>query len=284
MILLADSGSTKTSWLCYHLSSKEKMTFTTLGINPIIHHQEDIIRIISENKDLIALGNQIKKIYFFGAGCSSNSRNEIAKNAMQTIFNQAEIQIDEDMVAAGISICGGEKGIACILGTGSNSILYDGQNWHNSNAGIGFILGDEGSGAYFGKLLLRDFLYQTMPNEIYQYIKDNYKLTKDDIFSKVYKMPSPNRYLASFAPVLSEFRENDYCQMMLQNGFTEFFDYHITCFDDYKNMPVGFVGSIAYIFQDEIKNVAKSFDVQLGKFIKEPIDGLLDYYINKNYI
>ena len=281
MILFADSGSTKTNWILHNTKTNEKIFFGTLGINPIVHHHQNIIEILSQNKELISFGKSVKKIYFFGAGCSSNDRNILAKNAMQEIFSDAEIFIDEDMIAAGISVCGNQKGIACILGTGSNSVLFDGEKWHNSNGGIGFILGDEGSGAYFGKTILRDFLYENLPKEIHQHIQEKYTLQKDDIFFNVYKNISPNRYLASFAPVLSAFRNTDYVQLLLQKGFTEFFDFHVTCFDDYKTMPVGFVGSIAINFKEEIEKIAWNFDVQLGKFVTSPIDEVARYYINQ---
>jgi N-acetylglucosamine kinase-like BadF-type ATPase len=278
MILFADSGSTKTNWILYNTKSGEKTHFSTLGINPVVHHNADIVHILQQNKELCALGKDIATMHFFGAGCSGNDRNMLAKNAMKQIFPHADIFIAEDMIAAGIAICGGKKGIACILGTGSNSIYFDGEQWQTSNAGIGFILGDEGSGAYFGKLLLKDFLYERLPSEIYLYLKDKHKLTKDDIFFNVYKNISPNRYLASFAPLLSEFRNTDYVQSLLQKGFTNFFDFHVTCFAEYQTVPVGFVGSIAIHFKEEIEKAAQQFDIQLGKFVKSPVDEVADYY------
>jgi N-acetylglucosamine kinase-like BadF-type ATPase len=281
MILFADSGSTKTNWLLYNEKTQEKVYFDTLGINPIIHHHQEIIDIISKNEVLISFGNQINTIRFYGAGCSSADRNLLAKNAMQNLFPKAEIFIDEDMIGAGIAICGEQEGIACILGTGSNSIYFDGQQWHTSNAGIGFILGDEGSGAYFGKLILRDFLYQKLPPEIETELKEKYHVEKNEIFHRTYKAMSPNRYLASFAPILSAFRDTDYVQLLLQEGFTAFFDYHISCFSNYQKIPVGFVGSIATNFKTEIEKVAWNFDVQLGKFVSKPIDEVAHYYIEK---
>ncbi|QQR98023.1 MAG: N-acetylglucosamine kinase [Sphingobacteriales bacterium] len=280
MILFADSGSTKTNWLLYNTKTKEKLHFDTLGINPIIHHHQEIIDIISKNEVLVSFGMQIKTIHFFGAGCSSIERNLLAKNAMHNIFPKADIFIDEDMIGAGISICGNQKGIACILGTGSNSIYFDGQKWHESNGGIGFILGDEGSGSYFGKLILRDFLYQKLPHEIEHELKEKYHAEKNEIFHKTYKAISPNRYLASFAPILSTFRATEYVQLLLQEGFTSFIDYHVCCFPNYQEVPVGFVGSIASNFQSELAQVAWNFDIQLGKFVSQPIEEVANHFIS----
>lgn len=281
MILFADSGSTKTSWLLYNEQTKERKYFETLGINPIIHRYEEIDQKIRINTDLIAVANQVSHVHFFGAGCSSIERNNLAASALKSIFINAIVEIDHDMKAAAYAVCGKEPGIACILGTGSNSIFFDGNNLVESYAGIGYILGDEASGAYFGKTILRDFLYHLLPEEIEQHLLKEYKLEKNTIFQLVYKDASPNRYLASFAPVLSLFRNTDYAQVVLQRGFTEFFDFHVSCFQDFQTYKIGFVGSIATQFQLELQKVADDFECTLGKFVSNPIDDIADYFIAK---
>jgi N-acetylglucosamine kinase-like BadF-type ATPase len=185
------------------------------------------------------------------------------------------------MKAAGVAVCGGNPGIACILGTGSNSIFFDGENWHDSKVGIGYVLGDEGSGAFLGKHLLRDFIYGTLPPELEQYLKETCRLDKDVILENVYKKPSPNRYLAGFAPVLSEFRHTPYVQQLLHFSFTEFFKYGVTTYKNYQNYPVGFVGSIAKHFEEELNRVADEFGCRLGKFVQRPIDDIAEYFISK---
>ena len=281
MILFADSGSTKTAWLLYDKVTKTKKYFETVGINPIIHHHEEIYQKIFSNSELISIADKVNEIKFFGAGCSSPERNRLAEAALKSIFINANIEIDHDMKAAAYAICGNESGIACILGTGSNSIFFDGETLVESYAGIGYILGDEASGAYFGKTILRDFLYHLLPEEIEQHLLSEYKLEKNTIFQLVYKEASPNRYLASFAPVLSKFRETDYAQVVLQKGFTEFFDFHISCFEDYQEYPIGFVGSIANTFKPELQKVADEFECTLGKFVTNPIDDIADYFLAK---
>ncbi|MBK9328736.1 MAG: N-acetylglucosamine kinase [Sphingobacteriales bacterium] len=282
MILFADSGSTKTSWLLYDKNDRSRKYFETLGINPIIHHHEEIFQKVYSIAELVAVADKVEEIKFFGAGCSSPERNKLAQAALKSIFTKATIEIDHDMKAAAYAICGNEPGIACILGTGSNSIFFDGTNLVESYAGIGYILGDEASGAYFGKILLRDFLYHLLPVEMEHYLLTEYKLEKNTIFQLVYKEASPNRYLASFAPVLSKFRETDYVQVTLQRGFTEFFDFHVSCFENYQDYPIGFVGSIANSFKVELKKVADEFECHLGKFVQRPIDEIADYFISKS--
>ncbi len=282
MILFADSGSTKTSWLLYDKKNDSRKYFETLGINPIIHHHEEIFQKVYSNADLVAVAENVAELKFFGAGCSSPERNKLAQAALKSVFTKANIEIDHDMKAAAYAICGNEPGIACILGTGSNSIFFDGLNLVESYAGIGYILGDEASGAYFGKILLRDFLYHLLPVEIEQYLLNEYKLEKNTIFQLVYKEASPNRYLASFAPVLSKFRDTDYVQVTLQRGFTEFFDFHVSCFENYQDYPIGFVGSIANNFKEELQKVAIDFECTLGKFVQRPIDDIADYFIGKS--
>lgn len=281
MILFADSGSTKTSWLLYDDTTKSRKYFETLGINPIIHHHEEIYQKVFSNSELVAIAPKVTEIKFFGAGCSSTERNNLAASALKSIFANATIEIDHDMKAAAYAICGNQPGIACILGTGSNSIFFDGETLVESYAGIGYILGDEASGAYFGKTILRDFLYHLLPEEIEQYLLTDYKLEKNTIFQLVYKEASPNRYLASFAPVLSKFRDTDYAQVVLQKGFTEFFDFHVSCFENFQEYTIGFVGSIANHFKPELEKVANDFECTLGKFVTNPIDDIADYFISK---
>ncbi len=281
MILFADSGSTKTSWLLYDDVTASKKYFETLGINPILHHEAQIIQIVEANKALTLNADAITEIKFFGAGCSSLERNKLVEAALSSVFKKSSIIIDHDLKAAAYAICGDEPGIACIMGTGSNSVFYDGQDMIESYAGIGYILGDEASGAYFGKIILRDFLYHLLPEEIEHHLIEAYQLEKNKIFHSVYKEASPNRYLASFAPVLSKFRNTDYAQVILRQGFTEFFDFHISCFENYQEYPIGFVGSIANTFKEELTSVAEDFECNLGRFVKNPIDEIADYFIQK---
>ena len=164
MILFADSGSTKTSWLIFNPINGEKKIYETLGIYPTTHSKAEIVQKIASNQELLKLANQIQTITYFGTGCSSKERIGLVESALRDVFTQAKsIAVDHDVKAAAIAVCGKEPGIACIIGTGSNSVFYDGEKLTDSYAGIGYILGDEASGAYFGKLIIRDFLYHLLP-------------------------------------------------------------------------------------------------------------------------
>lgn len=281
MILFADSGSTKTSWLLYDPQNLSRQYFETLGINPVVQNHHEINAIVQQGEALLRHRDAVGAIHFYGAGCSSVERNAIVADVLRHIFKQAQVYIDHDMKAAGLAVCGGQPGIACILGTGSNSIFFDGELWHDSKVGIGYVLGDEGSGAYLGKQLLRDFIYGILPPEIGNVLKDEHRLTKDGILENVYKKPSPNRYLAGFAPVLSTFRQTEYVQQLLHGSFTDFFKYGVTPYPDYQQYPVGFVGSIARYFDTELIRVTEAFGCRPGKFVQRPIDDIADYFIDR---
>lgn len=281
MILIVDSGSTKTDWLAIDTKTMEQLPFETIGFNPMIQTQSFIENEISLNNSLTKLGNKIQKVYFFGAGCSTEANNEKVKNALQSNFPIAQIFVDHDLNGAIIALCQGEPGIACILGTGSNSVYFDGSEQHKKVPSLGYILGDEGSGAYFGKQLLKDFLYLNLPPEIDNFLKNERFIKKDIILKKLYSEPNPNRYLASFGPVFSQFRQTPYVQKVLLEGFDTFFQIHILCFENYKTLPISFVGSIALNFRTELEIIAKKYDATIGNFVQKPIQAIAQYYLNK---
>ena len=280
MILIVDSGSTKTDWLAINTKSMEQFSFETIGFNPMIQTEEFIQSQISLNKDLINLNSDIINIYFFGAGCSTSENNNKVINALKANFPTSNILVDHDLNGALIALCQGNPGIACILGTGSNSIFFDGVHQQKKVPSLGFILGDEGSGAYFGKQLLRDFLYGNLPNEIFNYMSIELDLNKDIILQKIYGEPNPNRYLASFAIILSHFRQTDYVQKLLLEGFNSFFQIHILCFEKYREIPLNFVGSIAINFKSEIEIIANKYQCKIGRFVQKPIQAIAEYYLS----
>jgi N-acetylglucosamine kinase-like BadF-type ATPase len=280
MILIVDSGSTKTDWLAIDTQTKEQIPYETIGFNPMIQSQSFIQEQISLNISLASQREHIQKIYFFGAGCSSEVNNEKVKNALKTNFPIAQIFVDHDLNGAIIALCQGEPGIACILGTGSNSVYFDGFSQHKKVPSLGYILGDEGSGSYFGKQLIKDYLYLNTPSEISDYIQNELNITKDIVLKKIYSEPNPNRYLASFGPVFSKFRKTSYIQKVLLEGFDTFFKIHVLCFENYKTLPISFVGSIALNFRTELETIAKKYDAKIGNFVQKPIQAIAQYYIN----
>jgi glucosamine kinase len=283
MLLIADSGSTKTDWVFCNTENGVIKIVSSVGFNPIVQSENFIREKINETFKDIPEVQIVTHIYFFGAGCSSSSRKNIIKVILKKVFRNAIIEVDHDMKAAVIATCGDEPGFACILGTGSNAVFYDGKNIIEPKGalGIGYILGDEGSGSAIGKILLRDFLYQQMPEKLYHYFKENLKLEKDIIFKNVYQLPNANTYLASFTKEIFDFRELDYVQALIKTVFTDFFNYNIIPYSQDKEYPIHFIGSIALHYEKELNEVAETFQLKIGKIIQKPIDQIVSYYIDK---
>jgi N-acetylglucosamine kinase-like BadF-type ATPase len=281
MILVADSGSSKTDWLL-SAPGQENRAFKSAGLNPYFLTEKEIVKIIQEQvPDMIALGNQITEIYFFGAGCSSPDRHEIVSNAISTLIPNAYISVDSDLLGSAYATCGHEKGICCVLGTGSNISFFDGEDIHDGQHGLGYALGDEGSGTWFGKAMVTDYLYGNMTGGINSRFKNNYNLTKEDVIKNVYQKARANSYLASFSKFLSEIRETEYAQSLLLRGFQEFVDTNIKSYPQYDKFKCHFVGSIAYVFSNELKAVCDQNGVHVGKIIRQPITDLLEFILKR---
>ena len=282
MILVADSGSSKTDWLLSDTESEPK-AFRSVGLNPYFLNQQEITKILQEQiADLIPYAPQISEIYFFGAGCSSPDRHEIVSNALTALFPKSYISVDSDLLASAYATCGREKGFCCILGTGSNISFFDGEEIHDGQHGLGYVLGDEGAGTIIGKTLITDFLYGRMPADISTLFNDAYHLDKEVVIKNVYQRPSANTYLATFSKFLFDIRDTAYVQDLLRNLFQEFVDTNVKSYPQYNKFKCNFVGSIAYVFADELKAVCEANDVHVGKIIKQPINDLLEFIIERN--
>lgn len=274
MILVADSGSTKTNWLVSNAPVME-----TIGFNPFFHTSEAIYEQLTLNADLEKVRTQVKKVYFYGAGCSSPERNGIVQKSLKKFFTGAEIYVDHDLKAAALATYDGRKSIACIIGTGSNACLYDGTDIDNTvSRGMGYILGDEASGSYFGRRLLTAFLYKELPKGTYELMLSQYALTKENILWAVYNEPHANVYMARFAKVLTMSPDRDYIETLVYNGFRDFFQHNVTCFEGYQSYPVHFVGSIAFHFKDLLGRVAAEYGCELGNVDRQPIFKLLEWH------
>ena len=277
MILIADSGATKTDW-CLGEKTTDARVIQTQGINPFHQSAEHIYKVLTEEL-LPQLGeeNHITHIHFYGAGCTPE-KSVIVKEQLQALFLDADIDVQSDLLGAARSLCGKEQGIACILGTGSNSCLYDGEKIIANVSPLGYILGDEGSGAVLGKRLVGDCLKHQLPEHICQAFLNETGLTPADIINKVYRQPQANRFLASLTPFLSAHREEQEIHDLLIDCFTEFFKRNVMQYA-YEGTEVHFTGSIAWYFQEEVKEAAESLGIRTGKFIKSPIHGLINYHL-----
>ncbi len=276
MLIIAESGSTKTNWL-----TENNELIETIGFNPLFFSSENIFDEMTKHKQLQAIRNKCTQVFFYGASCSSDERKQIVRVALQKYFTEANtINVDHDMTAAAYATCNSEPGIACILGTGSNSCFFDGKKIleDGPTLGLGYILGDEGSGAYFGKKLLARFLYKELPEATTKILKEEYGLEKNKIYDAVYKQPHANVYLAGFAKVMTDSPDEEYMARLAEEGFTEFFEHNVCCYANYKQYPVHFVGSIAYFFKSSLQKAAARFDCCLGVVEKNPVYRLMEWH------
>ena len=274
--IIADSGATKCQWTL--ILGKEKKSITTIGISPYFLSEEQMV-------DTIVTGFQkkvdpqiIDAIYFYGTGLSNPKNVAAIKKALKKVFKNATLDIQTDLVAVARATCQTKKGVACILGTGSNTGYYNGKVIAKNSPGLGYVLGDEGSGAYLGKKVLQYYLYKTFDEELMLSFESKYKLSKDQILDAVYKQPLPNRYMASFSTFLSEHRGHYMIENIIEDGLNDFFFTHLNKLNESWLYPIHFSGSIAYVFKDVIKQLATGYELEVGKIIKSPMDGLIEYH------
>lgn len=277
MHLIVDSGSTKSDWVLLKGSTNE--SFNTMGLNPYFHSEETVYDAIAENLNLFNYRNEVTHVFFYGAGCSSEKLNQIINGGLTRVFTKAEIVVDHDLKACAFATYEKEPSISCIIGTGSNSCFFDGENVIEEVPALGYILGDEGSGAYFGKKLVADYLYHRLPKRINDALKNDMKLTKEEIVRRVYMEANANVYLASFMRFIFEYSDDTFIKEMIFNGFKEFVKVHVCCYQDYQKYKVHFIGSIAYLFKDQLSDACDFYKVEMGQVIRKPIDGLIDYHL-----
>jgi N-acetylglucosamine kinase-like BadF-type ATPase len=276
MRLIADSGSTKTAWKLIEATGKSK-DMKTFGLNPFFRTEDEIYEEV-KNTLLPETGTEISEIYFYGAGVVNEEKGNIVKNALARIYPRATVEAQSDVVGAARALFGNSAGIACILGTGSNVCLYDGEKITGGVSPLGFILGDEGSGAVMGRKLLGDYFKEVMPVSLREKFTEQFNITREEALNRVYRGEKPNQFLAQFTPFLSENADSAYCHEFVQRNFMEFFERNVTKLPDYSELPIGFVGSVAWYFSNILNNTAKSFGFGKTTIIKDPIDGLEKYY------
>jgi len=276
MKLIADSGSTNTAWKLIGNSGEVK-NIQTSGINPFFRTEEDIFQELAQFL-LPETGTGIQEIFFYGAGIINAEKGDIIRRALIRIYPEARIETYSDVLGAARALFGNRAGIACILGTGSNVCMYDGEKITGGVSPLGFILGDEGSGAVMGRKLLGDYFKEVMPIRLREEFAEQFNLTRDEALNRVYRSEKPNQFLAQFVPFLSEHADSAYCHEFVQQNFMEFFERNVSKLPDYTKYPIGFVGSVAYSFSQILNNTASYFGYEEITIIKEPIDGLEQYH------
>lgn len=284
MLLIADSGSTKCDWMLIK-ENEEAQSFSTMGFNPFFHNEAIISNAIRQNTEMISFAEQVTMLFLYSAGCSSKDLKMVVERALKSVFPNAQIYVDHDLVGAAFATWDENPAITAIIGTGSNSCYFDGDivKQANPGLGLGYILGDEGSGSYYGKILLRKYLGNDLPDELYNTLRNDYKLSRDVIVENVYMKPHANVYLASFMKVLSDNRTNSWVNDLVNDGMKLFLSSHVACYKNYQRVPTHFIGSIAYHFEDNLRFAAAPLGVNVGTIIKKPIFGLVNYHLKNHF-
>ncbi|MDZ7606949.1 MAG: N-acetylglucosamine kinase [Cyclobacteriaceae bacterium] len=279
MILIADSGSTKTDWRLMD-GSREITRIQTKGFNPYYQQLGEMTAEVEGSLSPYVESELVDTIFFYGAGCSTAERQKKISDALKPSFRKAAIFVYSDLLGAARALSGNKPGIVCILGTGSGSCRYDGEKIAENIPSLGFILGDEGSGAWLGKKMVTDFLRGHMPENCMELIRKELLIDKEIILEQVNHKPMPSRYLASFAKFISEHIDQTYFYKLIFDSFTAFAENYIIRYDHYAETKCHFVGSVAYYNQEILENVAKYNGFSIGNIIKSPIDGLTSYHSN----
>ena len=279
MILVVDSGSTKTDWISIDDKGSVLFSTQTLGLNPQVLSSEILNERIINNYDLYQNRKEVTKLFFYGAGCGVSSSKKRIDKIFREIFSNAELDIKEDTYAAVYSAFKpGDSSIVCILGTGSNCTYYNGKDIEQRVVSLGYILMDEASGNFFGKQLIRSYYFREMSEEHSSAFENEFDLDPDTVKENIYRKENPNAYLATFAKFLIDRKNHPIMKGIIRNGLKRFIEHQILQFDNCKEVPIHFVGSISFYLQDEIKDILADYELTIGRIIKRPIDGLLNHH------
>jgi N-acetylglucosamine kinase-like BadF-type ATPase len=277
-ILLADSGATKCEW-CLADSKKRTKTVKTQGISPYFLNTGQIERILREELLTGFKKTQVDAVFYYGTGVNNPENVKIVKKAISHVFPGAKVEVTYDLMAAARGLCGHSKGMACNLGTGSFACYYDGRKIAKLSAGIGYVLGDEGSGAYLGKKVIQYYLYNTFDEELRYKFDEKYHTDRAAILENVYKKPMPNRYLASFTLFLAENRNHFMVENIIEDGLNDFFFTHLCKYNESWKLPIHFTGGVAYAFRDVVIELCHSYQFEPGVIMRTPMEGLVKYHV-----
>ena len=282
MIAIADGGSTKTNW-CLINEFGRKILFNTEGYNPYFSKEDYIVQSLNESLPDHLEKDKLTEVYYYGAGCSTEENVNIVKRAMEQVYPNATVYVGHDLLAACRALLGDESGFAAILGTGTNTCIYNGKDIELNIDSLGYFLGDEGSGSYIGKRILSDYMKGFMPKKLLKTFYETYKLTNEDILDHIYNKPLPNRFCAGFSKFIYDNSKGfeDYTYATVDYAFTAFFDNLVTHYPDYKKYTLNCVGSVGYSFRDILSVVSNRYEMGIGKIIRSPIDDLVAYHLRK---
>jgi N-acetylglucosamine kinase-like BadF-type ATPase len=280
MKLLVDSGSTKADWIAIDENGKVLFTTQTLGLNPEVLDKEEIISRLDDKFDISHNKLKATDLYFYGAGCGTERMKKFLSDVFKEYFPNAVINVHEDTYAAVYATTPkDQEAIVCILGTGSNCSFFDGKTLHQKVQSLGYIAMDDGSGNRFGRHLLRGYYFNKMPKELASEFEEEYNLDADYIKENLYKEANPNAYLATFAKFIIKHKDNEFCKKIIRKELKAFTKNYIMQYENCKEVPVHFVGSIAFYLKDELESVLSKYEIKIGNVLRRPIDGLIAYHI-----
>jgi N-acetylglucosamine kinase-like BadF-type ATPase len=277
MKLIVDSGSTKADWVLIQADGS-RLDFASAGINSMTQSSDTILSIISGIHHLLAVSNQVHEVFFYGAGCSKGETREIVEAVLASVFSNAVVKVDTDLMACALATYNNEPMISCILGTGSNACYFDGNSIKQKIPALGYVLGDEGGGSYFGKQLLKAYFYETLPEDLRVQFDKTYSLQIQELLKNVYREPSANRYLASFTQFIGDHKMHPYIKDIVATGLQIFLKNFVCCYNNATQVQINFVGSVAYCFQDELRNAGKEIGLSIGSIFQKPIEGLVAFH------
>ena len=280
MILIADSGSTKCSWALCDEGGNIVFECNTIGFNPYFIDENNILKNLNQS-ELVEHIDSIKNVIFYGAGCSDTEKNKIIEGPLQLFFKNAKVSIKHDIDAACYAMYNGNPNITCILGTGSNSCFYDGYSIFENAPSLGFLLGDEASGNYFGKKLLTLYFNKALPKDLSRKFEEGFETNLPIVKENLYGNNRANVYLSKYFPFVSENKNHTMIKDLIYNSLDEFFNLHVCCFKNHTEVEINFIGSVAYFLSDEIKIIAKKYNCKVGDIIKDPIYNLVDFHFDK---
>ncbi len=280
MKLLVDSGSTKADWIAIDENGKVLFTARSLGLNPEVLSKEEIIKRLNDKFDISHNKDKATSLYFYGAGCGTDRMKNYLGDAFKSYFTNADVHVYEDTYAAVYATTPkDQEAIVCILGTGSNCSYFDGKRLHQKVQSLGYIAMDDASGNRFGRHLLRGYYFNKMPKELAVEFESEFKVDPDTVKQNLYKEPNPNAYLATFAKFLIKHKDTQFCKKYIYEEMNSFIENYILQFDNHKEIPVHFVGSIAFYLKDELEECLNNYGIKMGNVLRRPIDGLIEYHV-----
>lgn len=279
MVAIVDSGSTKSDWVILDEFKNVFLKTETIGFNPNFISRELIVPEIEKNTSLNSVKNSITKIYFYGSGCGVKQNCETIEHEVGRVFTNAKISVREDLAAAAFAAYNGKPAIVCIMGTGSNSCYFDGENLKIKLPSLGILIGDEGSGSAIGKQLVRRYFMQKLPQDLHSEFENTYHLTIDEALKNMYHSTRPNAFLADFNKFVVERKDHPYFIQMVSEEMKNFFEYQVLPYEESKESEINFIGSIAYYYENILRSVASELHLNVGHVVQKPIESLVNYHI-----